>query len=338
MTKTELTAVVAGAGSIGTRHTSNLLELGVQVSVTDPNDKARETITNEQDVLTYSSLSSALDSEIPDFVVVAAPNRFHVDLAIEAAKTGCHLFVEKPLSDSMERIEVLEEVISTEDIVTLVGCNLRFLPEIRKIRSLVQQKAIGEIIAARIEGGSYLPEWFPDSDYRDSYSARSDLGGGVILDYIHEINYARWLFGPFREVSSMAEQKTHLEIETNDVASILAETERGVLCEFHLDYIQRPSSRSCHLIGESGTIRWSWADEKVKCHRVNEEEPETFSRPEKWAINDMYLDEMTHFLDCIVNHTETTCSIMCGKQDLAVALAARESAKTGRHILLNEYN
>jgi predicted dehydrogenase len=137
----------------------------------------------------------------------------------------------------LDDVPTLLDLVAERGLVTLAGCNLRFQPEIRKIHELVRDDIIGPVVAARIEGESYLPEWFPDSDYRDSYSARAHHGGGVILDYIHEINYARWCFGEFETVSAMAGQRTRLDVETNDVAGILAETRDGTICEFHLDYI-----------------------------------------------------------------------------------------------------
>jgi len=326
--------LVVGGGSIGRRHAENLCALGAEVAVVETDADVRTTLVSDLDVDGYTSLTEALGATNPDFVVVATPNSTHVDLAIEAAEAGCHLFVEKPLSDRLERVDTLESIVADRDLITLVGCNLRFHPEIERIRSLLEQGVIGDVVAARIEGGSYLPDWFPESDYSESYSARPDLGGGVILDYIHEINYARWFFGEFQTVSAMASQQSALDIETNDVAGIVARVSDGPLCEFHLDYVQREYSRSCHIIGEAGTIRWSWNDARVEWYTAADDEWHTFVRPDDWARNDMYRDEMQHFLDCLQTGSETTCPISSGRRDLEVALAARESATSGRHVEL----
>lgn len=306
--------------------------IGVDVAAVDPDPTVREALTTDFDVETYAALSEGLTEFDPDFVVVGTPNRYHVKVATEAAEAGCHLFIEKPLSHEMGGVEALKSVVSQQNLVSLVGCNLRFNPELRRIRRLLQNGRIGPIVAARIEGGSYLPEWFPDSDYTDSYSAREDLGGGVILDYIHEINYARWFFGEFDTVSALAGQRTQLDIETNDIAGILAETADGIVCEFHLDYIQREYSRSCHIIGENGTIRWSWDTQRVEWFVADEDTHSTYERPADWEMNDMYVAEMEHFILAIENNEETVCPIECGQKDLAVGLAARESALTGQHI------
>jgi predicted dehydrogenase len=324
--------LVVGGGSIGKRHLTNMQRMGVDVVAVDPDPTVREGLTTELDIETYAALSEGLTEFDPDFVVVCTPNRYHVEVAKQAAEAGCHLFIEKPLSHDLNGINELKTVLSQQNLVSLVGCNLRFNPELRKIHRLLQSERIGPVVAARIEAGSYLPEWFPDSDYTDSYSAREDLGGGVILDYIHEINYARWFFGEFETVSALAGQRTQLDIETNDVAGILAETTDGIVCEFHLDYIQREYSRSCHIIGENGTIRWSWENEQVDWYVADEDTHSTYERPADWKMNDMYIKEMKHFLSCIRSHEATTCPVSCGERDLAVALAARQSAESGRHV------
>ncbi|MFC7071590.1 Gfo/Idh/MocA family protein [Halovenus rubra] len=328
------TALVVGGGSIGRRHTRNLQQLGADVGVVDQAVDVRTELARDLGVTTFAELTDGIDSENPDIVVVCTPNRFHIDVATEAARAGCHLFIEKPLSHNMDGVAELESIISERNLTSLVGCNLRFHPEIKKIHELLRNNIVGPIVAARIEGGSYLPEWFSDADYRESYSAREDLGGGVILDYIHEINYARWLLGEFETVSAMAGQQSQLEIETNDVAGILARTSEGTICEFHLDYVQRKYSRSCHIIGEEGTIRWSWPDEQVEWYVADEDSSDSFSRPNEWTMNDMYLDEMKHFLSSIEASEETICPVSCGQKDLAVGLATRKSATTGQHVSL----
>jgi predicted dehydrogenase len=330
----DLTGLIVGGGSIGKRHTRNLIDLGVETALCDISEDVREEMANEFGVRTYTEIVNAVDTEEPDFAVIGTPNRYHINTAITIAKRGCHLFVEKPLSNDTHGLDELETIITEQDLVTLVGCNLRFHPEVRKVKELVHEGVIGEIVAARIEGGSYLPGWFPNQDYRETYSAREDLGGGVILDYIHEINYARWMFDDFESVTAMTGQLSNLEIETNDVAAIVAQTDDGTICEFHLDYVQRPYSRSCHIVGEKGTIRWSWSDGKVRWHIANREESFRYSRPDDWTDNQMYVDEMRHFLECLESGGETTCPVSGGRRDLDVALAARESSERGKHVTL----
>src|SRR5262249_50073259 len=130
-----------------------------------------------------------------DVAFITAPTRLHIPLALQAAEHGCHLFVEKPLADCLEGVERFLETVKERNLVTLVGCNLRFHPGLIQVKRLLEEGAIGRVIAARVEVGQYLPDWHPQEDYRQGYSARRELGGGVILDAIHEIDYVRWLLG-----------------------------------------------------------------------------------------------------------------------------------------------
>src|SRR5262249_5372924 len=148
----------------------------------------------------------------PDVAVVATPPSTHTAVALEAARRGCHLFVEKPLSDRWDGVDELIAEVRARSLVCLVGCNLRFHPGLVELRRLLDEGAIGRVLGARIEFGQYLPDWHPWEDYRETYSARRALGGGVILDAIHELDYAMWLLGPVSKVTALADHISTLEI------------------------------------------------------------------------------------------------------------------------------
>ena len=131
-------------------------------------------------------------------VVITTPTASHLSLALEAAEHGCHLFIEKPLAHAWQGVDRLVDLVEHGRLVTLVGCNLRFHPGLRAVKNLLAEKAVGRVIAVRAEVGQYLPDWHPEEDYRKNYSARRALGGGIVLDAIHEIDYVRWLLGEVR--------------------------------------------------------------------------------------------------------------------------------------------
>ncbi|NEU58112.1 Gfo/Idh/MocA family protein [Halorussus sp. MSC15.2] len=326
-------ALIVGCGSIGSRHARNLSELGLELSVFDL-DEARQTrLASEVDASAPSSLDAALQTR-PDVTVVATPSNHHVEPALAAARAGSHLFVEKPLSNDTEGVGELLDVVRDRDLVTMVGSNFRFHPAIETIRELVTDGRVGNVVSARIEAGSYLPEWHPEEDYRDLYSAKEGVGGAV-LDFVHELNYARWLFGEAEAVTAMLGRESSLEIETEDTASIVARFEDGTLCEIHLDFVQRAYSRSCHVIGERGTVRWEWEESAVRRYDSRRESwVEEAAWGDDWEVNRMYRDEMEHFLRCAAEHRETRTPLTEGRADLELALAAKESAATGRHVRL----
>lgn len=333
MGPTEYGVLVVGCGSIGSRHARNLRSIGVDdVTVFDTDHRKAEALSEELDVAEAASMEEAWDAG-PDVTVVCVPNRYHVPVALEAAERDCHLFIEKPLSDSMDGVDELLEATERRDLRSMVGCNLRFHPAIRKMNELVSDGTVGRVIGARMEFGSYLPSWHPDEDYRESYSARADLGGGVILDHIHEIDYARWLLGEIAAVSAFTGHTSHLDIETEDTASVLVRFDSGAIGQLHLDYVQREYSRSCKIIGDDGTVHWEW-DENVVTLRLPDGECHSHEVDDGWELNDTYVDEMEHFLDCVSHGNETRCPVEEGRADLEVALAAKESAATGKHVRL----
>jgi predicted dehydrogenase len=326
------TALIVGCGSIGRRHAKNLSDLGCGIITFDIDENKKESLATEVGASTASSMEDAL-SKSPDIAVISTPSDHHINPATKAARANCDLFIEKPLSNNTEGVEKLISIAKENDLVTMIGSNFRFHPAITTIKELLEKDIVGNIVSARIEGGSYLPDWHPDEDYRKMYSAKAGVGG-ALLDYIHELNYARWLFGEVEKVTAMLNSASSLEIDTEDSASLITEFTDDEIVEFHLDYIQRPYSRSCHIVGEKGTIRWEWDWSSVKYYNSQEGEWVTENKWPEYEANQMYIDEMKHFLQCVNNKKETRSTLSDGYKDLKIAVAAKDSAKSGRHIEL----
>ncbi|HEY7060819.1 MAG TPA: Gfo/Idh/MocA family oxidoreductase [Chloroflexota bacterium] len=321
--------LVCGLGSIGKRHARNLAALGAgEVVGFDPREDRRAEAAAELGIVTVGRLDEAWERE-PQVAFITAPTSLHVPLATEAAAHGCHLFVEKPLSDSFAGVDALLETVRARGLVTLVGCNLRFHPGLVRVKRLIDDGAVGRVVAARIEVGQYLPDWHPYEDYRQGYSARRALGGGVILDAIHELDYARWLLGEVARVAAFAGTLSDLAIETEDVAAILLRFASGAIGEVHLDYVQRAYSRTCHVVGTEGTIRWAYTAGAVRWYTAAsgawQEEP----LPAGWEPNQMYVDELKHFLACLRSEQSPALDVFGAARVLAVALAARQAAEDG---------
>ena len=326
--------LVAGCGSIGKRHIGNLRALGVsEVIAFDPRPDRRAEVTEKFGIKVIERLEDAWPLQ-PHAAIIATPTAFHVAPALQAAEHNCHLFIEKPLSDSLDGIGRLLELVRQRKLITLVGCNTRFVPGFKKMKELVTAGAVGRVVALRAEAGQYLPDWHPWEDYRQGYSAQRRLGGGVILDAIHELDYVRDLLGEVESVSCLAAKLSHLEVDTEDVAAILLRHSAGAISEVHLDYVQRAKSRNCQVIGDQGTIRWDFAGGEVSCYRSDTKKWESYPAPPDWQLNQMYLDELQHFLDCVAGTERSICDVFEGERVLRIALAARQSAPTGAAVTL----
>lgn len=315
---------VLGLGSIGRRHARNLVSLGLsEVLAYDPAAGASEELCGDDKIRCYSRLED-LWNQKPDAVLVAAPSNTHVELALAAARRGCHLFIEKPLSSSTEGLDDLSAEIERCRLVNMVACNMRFHPGPSTVKSLLEAGAIGQVVAARIQTGSYLPTWRPGTDYRASYSASPEWGG-AILDCIHEIDLALWYFGPAKLVCAARLPAAAIGLGTDGLAELLLSHSGGVLSNVHLNFVQRDYRRQCQVIGSEGTIYWDYERRHVAVYGPDGERHETLPEPPGWQANQMYMDELAHFLACVESGRQTVNPVADATATLGIALAARST-------------
>lgn len=326
--------LVIGCGSIGKRHIGNLkiLSVGDIIASDVRMDRCKE-VEKAYGIKTYVDLEEALEQK-PDVVLIATPTSLHLPQALAAAKRGCHLFIEKPLSHTLDGVDEFIGIVTQKNLVALIGCNMRFHHSIVLMKELLDKGSIGKVISARLQAGFYLPDWHPYEDYRESYSASKHLGGGVILDGIHEIDYIRWFLGEVRQVFCFAGKFSDIEIDTEDMAEILLKFETGAIAEVHLDYIQRIRGCSCQLIGDGGTIIWEQNEATVKFYSAENGYWQVYPEPFDYGINEMYIKQTEHFLRCIEKREQPMGNEKEAKRVLEVALAAKESARTGKIISL----
>lgn len=318
--------LIIGCGSIGQRHIRNLISLKAgDLLVFDIDPYKLDKVKGEFSNLTVSDDLNILWKAKPSIAFIAVPNSWHIKYALEAAKKGCHLFIEKPLSHNLKGVDQLIELAKTKKLITMVGCNMRFYWAINSIKKLLEKRAVGKLISARIETGQYLPDWHPEEDYREMYSARKKLGGGVILDAIHEIDYSMSLFGEVKDVLCMFGRLSDLEIETEDVAELLLRFKDRLIVSIHLDYIQRVYSRSCKIIGEEGTIFWDFNDHKIKYFSAKTKRWREIDEPRGYDTNQMYIDEVRYFLSAVKNNRKTVNEVVDSLSALKVALKAKRT-------------
>lgn len=316
--------LIVGFGSIGKRHFDNLSQIeGVEVSVL-----TRRHITLP-DTTVYGTLAYALDEEF-DAVFITNETALHIPTAIAFAERGRHLFIEKPLSDSLKDVAKLTNLVSKYNLKVMMGFNMRFHPVVNLGRDLLREGRIGRVISARMEAGEYLPDWRPGRNCQNSYSASKERGGGVILDLSHELDYAYWFFGEPGKVFALSGKRSDLPIETEDVAEILIEFQSGVWCQVHLDYIQRCPSRSFKLIGTEGIMQADLIANKMSLFEASKADWEVFDMWGDFQRNKMYLDEARHFIDYLNGSLERPLiGLENGIRVLQMALAVKESSKTG---------
>lgn len=328
--------LVCGLGSIGRRHLHNLLDLGEEDIVLYRTGKSTLPDDDAADFPTEHDLSAALERWQPDAVLVTNPTALHLDVALPAAKSGAHLFIEKPVSHSMERVSALQEQVRSQGLRILVGFQFRFHPGLRRAKSLLEQGEIGTPLAAAAHWGEYLPDWHPWEDYRQGYSAREDLGGGVVLTLSHPLDYLRWLLGEVVGVRAEVRTSDALDTQVEDTALMILEHEEGALSSVHLNYHQRPMRHDLEIVGSAGTLRWDAVENEVSWWSADDGRRQTEAVPDGFERNSMFVDEMIHFIDVINGDAEPVCDLEDGIAALRIALAALDSAREGRRLDLRE--
>lgn len=249
-------ALVIGYGSIGQRHTRLLAELGCRVAVL-----SRRCI---QFSPCYSVLSVALAKWQPDYVVVANRTSEHhqtIEALVQHHFQG-RVLVEKPLFDQPS--ELSPQAFSQ----VTVAYNLRCHPPLARLKAFLDDPA--NLVTANIYVGSYLPDWHPNTDYRQSYSARKTYGGGVLRDLSHELDYTLWLFGPWQRLTALGGHLSTLEIDSDDACSLLMETERCPLVSIHMNYLDRAPRREISVNTDRHTVRVDLIKNTLELNGVQE--------------------------------------------------------------------
>lgn len=303
--------LIVGFGSIGRRHFQNLISLGENDIVLLRSLKSNLDTQEIKNFPVVTKLDDALNLN-PDAVILANPTALHLETAIPAARAGCHLFFEKPISSSLDRIGELYSALELGGGKAVTGFQFRFHPGLKKIKQIISENKIGNVISARAHWGEYLPNWHPWEDHRKSYSARKDLGGGVILTLSHPIDYLNWLLGPVESVWGFHQIVNHLEINVEGSAEIGLAFSNGAIGSVHVNYIQQPGRHDLEIVGDQGTIRWDNSDGIAHLFQAETKQWETFSPPVGFERNDLFIAEMKHFMDVIQNDINPICSLEDG--------------------------
>jgi glutamate-1-semialdehyde aminotransferase/spore coat polysaccharide biosynthesis protein SpsF (cytidylyltransferase family)/predicted dehydrogenase len=327
-------ALVVGCGSIGHRHARNLKALGVaHLGFCDTSPETLKQIRQELNGETFSAYAEALQKFHPNIVLICTPPVYHVEQAFAALQAGAHVFVEKPLSHESSGIEALINEARRRNRNAQIGYNMRFHPGLKILKELIDSGKIGRVLWLSVEAGQFLPDWRPWQHYRESYSGRHELGGGIILDGSHEIDYICWLLGRPAEVTCRAEHLSNLDVDVEDSAWIYLSFPERRRAELHLDFVQRAYTRTCKVVGETGTALWDFNVQEVRW--FSSEEPGWKNIPYVFEANDMYVAELVHFLESLESGTGPMIDLEQGRDVIRVVEAAKKSSEEGRPQTLN---
>jgi predicted dehydrogenase len=326
--------LISGIGSIGRRHLKNLMQLGETDIIL--HRTSGQQLAEHTELPVFTSIEEALRQQ-PDLAIISQPTFLHIELATALVSASIpYLFIEKPLSHHWVGVQQLLSIVRENNIKTTIGFDLRFDPGFQQVYEWLQADVIGHIVSIHAEVGQYLPDWRPHEDYRQGMSASKKMGGGVMLDLVHEFDYLTALAGPVREVAAMYGRGSQLEIETEDTANILLHFDNGAMGTLRMDYLQKKLSRNCKIIGANGMIVWDYAGRTATVSTLDNGIAEQFDY-NHFERNDRFVQEMKYLLECVEKGKDGYVNASKGAELLKLVLAAKHSFDTRTFVRIQHF-
>ena len=326
MTKQRL--LIIGLGSIGERHLRCALQIGrTDVLACEVNHPLRQTVVERYGIQeAYENLESAMAAR-PTAAVICVPAPLHVPMATRLAQAGIHVLIEKPLSTSLEGIDVLEQTVAERNVVAAVAYVHRANPNLAAARKAIRSGRFGDPVQLVAVTGQNFPFYRPA--YRDTYYRDRASGGGAIQDALtHLINASEWLVGPIHRVLADAAHQVIPDVEVEDTVHVIARHQE-IPASYALNQHQAPNELTITVVCQSGTVRyelhenrWRWMSEPSS--QWQDEVGPPIER------DDLFVTQLNTFLNAIEHGAAPLCSMAEGIQTLRVNLAILKSIEQTR--------
>ncbi len=282
-----LKVLIIGLGSIGRKHVNALMQLEqrFEIYALRSNSSAAE-YPNVTNIFSLDTLTTA-----PDFFIVSNPTSLHSKTIKTLIDFGKPIFIEKPSVMYLHEGQIIAEELAEKNLTTYVACNLRFLEVLKFTKTYLQEKnpRINEV---NIYGGSYMPDWRPQQNFREIYSANKEMGGGIHLDFIHEIDYLYWFLGTPKQKYSILRSTSSLKISAVDYANYIFLYEKFTASVI-LNYYRKDRKRYCEIVCEEGTLFIEIEKGKVYFNQ-------NLIFTTQQTILDTYSAQMKYFIHCIM--------------------------------------
>ena len=278
MSKKNIKIIFFGLGSIGQRHLQNISKVisspDLYCFKKNQNDNLikngkkydKINVLKKYKVKKITNISK-LKSINFDYAFICNPSSLHIKYAILLAKLGVNLFIEKPLSNSLKDVKKLERIIKKKNIKCMLGFNLRYNDCYKYIKNKLKDKTFfGKIYKVDLFNGEFLPNYHPYEDYRKSYASKKNLGGGVLLTQIHELDLILSLFGKPKKIYSYCNKISNLKIDVEDNVDSIMVMKNKIILNLHLDYITIPSTRYLRIYGYDKNLYWDYYKNQIEIY------------------------------------------------------------------------
>lgn len=303
--------LVIGAGSIGERYIRNLYALGYQNLVVlrtrnlpfrDIGSAAVHAVTSWKEVEQFK----------PVVAFICNPTALHLSSAMECVSRGIHVLVEKPLSHTVDGLDKLVQASIEKKILIHVGYMMRHHPLLKMVYEMVSSGEHGRLIQLQSHWGEYLPDWHPWEDYRTSYAARKDMGGGAALTLSHDLDLAFWMAGgKLIDSKNLFNFSSSLEVDVESGADFLLQFESGVIANVHLNFFQRPKERWYKYFFDRAVVFIDFFRNEMI---ISDVQGERIERLANFDRNDLFLDQIQYFFGLLNQPEKSVVSIAESKQ------------------------
>jgi|TARA_B100001996_G_scaffold195554_1_gene149762 predicted dehydrogenase len=325
--------LIVGLGSIGLRHLRIAREIFPESRIAILRHQETKEIPKDANKV-FHTLSDAIQFK-PQIAIICTPASIHIEISMALVQEGVHVLIEKPISNKKEGLEELNNEAVKNNCVLMVGYNLRFLSSLNKFKNLIDNNFIGDLYSVRSEAGQYLPSW-RDKDYRKTVSAKKSLGGGVLLELSHELDYLRWIFGDIEFVQAQLSKQSALDIDVEDTVHTIVTFKKNykninLIASLSLDFIRHDKVRICHVIGDKGSLRWNGLTGDIDLFELNSTEWKNIYKDEI-NLDQSYKEEWLHFIECINKKEYPRISFQDSVEVLNIIDSIKKASSSGKRV------
>jgi len=315
-------ALVIGAGSMGSRRARLLRELGVEVAICDVDSSKVALLVNGLHVVGFGNVDYAMNYEF-DVALICTPPLSHLDIALRVAGRGCNLFIEKPLSNSLDKKKIAQLVykMQVNSLQGIMGQSYRFCPSLIAWRAQFVNKQ--NLLYGSINSGQHLKDWTPGRDYHSLIYASKENGGIVLSSLSHSLDQAQWLFGEIEAVTGLISNSGELGIEVDDDATLLLRMKNGAQVSIHNDFWQSPwRNEICAVTTGLDNI----VDNNSTVWNMDYSDADA-----------MYRAEMEHLVKCIEQKYQGQPDLLQGILNLEFMECVQKASDTGTWQRIGEF-
>lgn len=321
---------VIGLGSIASRHRKNIKEIFPKARIIAMSASGRKPVEKLHNVDYVASDLEDVLMENPQWVVIASPATLHSEHAKFFLNHKIPVLIEKPLTAKLVDAEALVEMAYASDVPVSIAYCLRYMPASQIVKDNIEAGTIGTLYNVMASVGQYLPSW-RDVDFRQSVSSRASLGGGVLLELSHEIDYLQWILGAMEVEFCLLRNSRQLNLEVEELADVvLTSKQSGTVCNIHLDFLQNPAQRMCQFIGSSGRIEWNLVNNTVTLH--TSESVTMLHQEPTWDRNQMYISMLRDFDAYVAGLPNSCVRIAEAAQTIGIIENAKLKAVWGANV------